>query len=131
MYSEECLPAPLVAELQAHRQEQEAERAKAGELWQGDGWVFTDELGRQINARTDGFHWKRLLAAAGVRDARLHDARHTAATVLLELGINHRATMDVMGWSSATMANRYQHVTEPVRRSIAEQVGGHLWQREV
>jgi integrase len=121
------LPAPLAAELQAHQQEQEAERLRAGKLWQGDGWLFADELGRQINARTDGFHWKRLLAAADVRDARLHDARHTAATVLLELGINHRATMDVMGWSSATMANRYQHVTEPVRRAIADQVGGHLW----
>jgi integrase len=123
------LPAPLVAELEAHRQEQEAERETADELWRDEGWIFADPLGRKLNARTDGFHWKRLLADANVRDARLHDAQHTAATVLLELGINHRATMGVMGWSSASMAQRYQHVTDAVRRSIAEQVGGHLWEQ--
>ncbi|WP_435120243.1 tyrosine-type recombinase/integrase [Amycolatopsis thermoflava] len=123
------LPAPLVAELEAHKREQEIERQKADELWHDEGWIFADPRGRQINARTDGFHWKRLLADANVRDARLHDARHTAATVLLELGINDRATMGVMGWSSASMAQRYQHVTDSVRRSIAEQVGGHLWEQ--
>lgn len=37
---------------------------------------------------------------AQVRDARLHDARHTAATVLLELGITQRAAQHVMGWSA-------------------------------
>ncbi|WP_199430832.1 tyrosine-type recombinase/integrase [Qaidamihabitans albus] len=123
------LPTPLAAELQRHREEQEIERATAQELWQDEGWIFADPLGRKLNARTDQFHWKRLLEAAGVRDARLHDARHTAATVLLELGINQRATMDVMGWSNASMAARYQHVTDEVRRSIADQVGSHLWEQ--
>lgn len=37
--------------------------------------------------------------------------------------------MGVMGWSSANMAKRYQHVTDTVRRTIAEQVGGHLWEQ--
>jgi hypothetical protein len=34
-----------------------------------------------------------------------------------------------MGWSSASMAGRYQHMTAPVRRAIADQVGGHLWEQ--
>lgn len=102
---------------------------KAGDLWHDDGWIFTDELERKLNARTDQSHWKRLLDDAGVRDARLHDARHTAATVLLELGVNQRATKGVMGWSSANMAKRYQHITDHVRRSVADQIGGHLWEQ--
>jgi integrase len=122
------LPGPLVAELENHWKEQQAERDRARDLWLDEGWIFADELGRKLNARTDQFRWKDLLGEAGVRDTRLHDARHTAATVLLELGVNHRAAMSVMGWSSPTMANRYQHITDPVRRSIAEQVGGHLWE---
>ncbi|MFD9890945.1 tyrosine-type recombinase/integrase [Amycolatopsis sp. NPDC059027] len=122
------LPDPLVVELAQHRDEQAAEREKARDLWKEDGWVFTNELGEKLNARTDQFRWKALLTEAGVRDARLHDARHTAATVLLELGVNHRATMGVMGWSSANMAQRYQHLTTTVRRTIADQVGGHLWE---
>jgi integrase len=62
-----------------------------------------------------------------VRDARLHDARHTAATVLLVLGVPEPAVMSVMGWSSTSMAARYQHVTDPIRRDVARRVGGLLW----
>ena len=63
--------------------------------------------GKPIDPRRDQYEWKALLAEAGVREARLHDARHTAATVLLLLGVRERAVMDVMDgptapWSSAT-----------------------------
>ena len=71
--------------------------------------------------------WKSLLVAAGIRNGRLHDARHTAATVLLLLGVPERAVMDVMGWSSSAMVERYQHITAPVRMDIAERVCGLLW----
>ncbi len=35
--------------------------------------------------------------------------------------------MGIMGWSSTAMAARYQHVTDPIRRTVADQVGGLLW----
>jgi integrase len=47
-----------------------------------------------------------LLEEAGVREARLHDARHTAATTLLLLGVPERAVMNIMGWSNAAMVRR-------------------------
>ncbi|WP_425582001.1 tyrosine-type recombinase/integrase [Streptosporangium fragile] len=34
--------------------------------------------------------WKAILKQAGVRDVRVHDARHTAATLLVEQGVNIR-----------------------------------------
>ena len=71
--------------------------------------------------------WKALLRRAKVREARLHDARHTAATVLLVLGVPERAVMGVMGWSTSAMAARYQHITDPVRRDVAKRLGGLLW----
>lgn len=60
--------------------------------------------------------WKAVLAEAGVREARLHDARHTAATTLLLLGVRERAVMDVMGCSNTAMVKRYAHVTARLRR---------------
>ncbi|GGN02421.1 hypothetical protein GCM10011578_024810 [Streptomyces fuscichromogenes] len=36
-----------------------------------------------LSREADCHDWKRLLEDSGVRDARLHDARHTAATVLM------------------------------------------------
>ena len=53
---------------------------------------------RSILALTTN-EWKALLTDAGVRDARLHDARHTAATVLLLLGVPSATVMEIMGWS--------------------------------
>lgn len=121
------LPAPLVEYLKQHHEQQDAERIEACDLWAGEDWLFATETGKEINHRTDQKHWKKLLADAGIRDARLHDARHTAATVLVELGISDPAAMKVMGWSSPTVAKRYQHVGGAVLGDIAERVGSHLW----
>ncbi|GAA1981327.1 site-specific integrase [Nocardiopsis rhodophaea] len=121
------LPAQLVELLRAHAATQERERKAAGGHWEEGGWVFTDEFGRPLNPNTDYREWKALLKAAGVRDARLHDARHTAATVLLLLDVTDRAAMAVMGWSSASMLKRYQHVIAPVREDIANRVDGFIW----
>ena len=83
-----------------------------------------------LNPNTDYRAWKTLLKEAGVRDARLHDARHTAATVLLVLGVPERTVMSIMGWSSTSMAARYQHVTDPIRRDVARRLGGLIWSDE-
>lgn len=121
------LPDQLVTLLKEHRKEQDSERQKAGQLWQESEYVFTTPTGAPLHPRTDFGDWKRLLAEAGVSDRRLHDARHTAATVLLLLGVAERTVMGVMGWSNTAMAARYQHITEAIRRDVADQVGGLLW----
>lgn len=122
------LPEPLVNLLREHREDQERERVAARQLWSEGHWVVANEVGQPINPSTDYHAWKALLRKAGVREGRLHDARHTAATVLLlVLGVPERTVMDVMGWSSTSMAARYQHVTDPIRREVAARVGGILW----
>ena len=67
---------------------------------------------------------------AGVRPARLHDARHTASTMLLVLKVPTRAVMDVMGWSQVSMTSRYQHVPTELLDNIAASVGRLLWQSD-
>lgn len=123
------LPDELVALLKSHREEQDRERDTAAQLWRDSGYVFTDERGEPLNPNTDYHHWKKLLRDAGVRDGRLHDARHTAATVLLILGVPERAVMGLMGWSTTAMAARYQHITGVVRTDVAQRVGGLIWGR--
>jgi integrase len=94
------LPPQLVQLLQDHRREQDQERAKAGQLWVETGRVFTDRFGRAVKPNSDYHAWKALLKRAGVRETRLHDARHTAATVLLALEVPERTVTGVRGWSS-------------------------------
>lgn len=121
------LPEALCVLLLAHRTEQEAERDHAGSAWREGEWVFASPIGAPINPHTDWQEWKRLLRDAGVRDGRLHDARHTAATILLLLGVDQRTMMGVMGWSHPSMAQRYAHMVEPVRRELASRLDRLLW----
>ncbi|MGH3755663.1 MAG: tyrosine-type recombinase/integrase [Pseudonocardiaceae bacterium] len=121
------LPDELVTLLKQHQIEQEHERLEAEQLWQETGYVFTTPTGGPLNPRTDYTEWKRLLERAGVPERRLHDARHTAATVLLLLQIPDRTVMAIMGWSNTAMAARYQHIIAAIRRDVATSVGGLLW----
>ena len=75
----------------------------------GSGWVFATNRGQPIDPRRDWRAWKELLADAGVRDARLHDARHGAAVFLLLAGVDTRTVMAILGWSQPMMVMRYQH----------------------
>jgi integrase len=87
------LPEPVLDLLRDDAEAQAAQRRTAAQLWVDEGWIFSDEIGRALNPRTDWDNWKKLLKAAGVRDGRFHDARHTAATVLPLLGVHERTIM--------------------------------------
>ena len=43
--------------------------------------------------------------------------------------VPERTIMGVMGWSSTSMAARYQDVSDPIRQEVASRVGGLLWSR--
>ena len=51
-----------------------------------------------------------MLRQAQVRDARVHDARHTAATLLIEQGVHIRVVQEVLGHTRVTTTERYTHV---------------------
>ncbi|MEU3494445.1 site-specific integrase [Kitasatospora cineracea] len=122
------LPEELGRLLELHGEEQERHRRRAGAEWHETGYVFTSPFGAPLVPSTDYDAWKQLLTDAKVRDGRLHDARHTAATVLLILGVPERVVMQIMGWSSTAMAARYQHVTSGILKDVAERVGGLIWE---
>ena len=119
--------AAILELLRTHAVDQAQEREKAAQLWLDEGWIFATETGAPINPRSDWDAWKRLLVEAGVRDGRLHDARHSAATVLLLLGVHERAIMSILGWSSTAMVSRYAHVVAPIHGDIATRLDGLLW----
>jgi len=114
-----ALPAGLTGMLRAHRTAQTAERLRAGSAWRDTGHVFTDERGQPLDPRRDWAAWKALLLVAGVRDARLHDARHSSATFALLDGTDPVVVMARHGWGSRVLLDRYQHVLVAVQRDAA------------
>lgn len=116
------LTASLHAELVVHLRTLSAEQERAQGLWvsgPGDGYLFPTITGRPTDPRRDYADWRELLETAGVRRARLHDARHTAATLLLTAGLADASVMATFGWGSPTMITRYSHVMDAHRRQVA------------
>ncbi len=122
-----ALPPQMLPQLLDHRRAQTEERLRAGACWQNLDLVFARSDGSPIDPRADYQSWKELLAQAGVRNARLHDARHTAATLLLAQGVDGRVVMSLMGWSQAVLLTRYQHVMDSMRMDAASKVGTAIW----
>lgn len=122
-----ALPDELFELLMKHKEKQHEEQLHAGTEWRDGDWIFTQPNGKPLDPRADYGDWKALLEEADVREARLHDARHTAATVLLILGVQDRTVMDIMGWSSASMKKRYMHVTDAIRHDVAKQLNAYFW----
>jgi len=114
-----ALPAGLTAMLRAHRTAQTAERLRAGSSWHDTGYLFTDERGGPLDPRRDWGQWKELLAEAGVRDARLHDARHSSATFALLDGVDPVVVMARHGWGSRVLLDRYQHAVVEAQLAAA------------
>jgi integrase len=114
--------------LRAHRRDQMQERLAAGDQWDNHrDLVFTQPNGHPVDPRADLKEWHDLLDEAGVPEARLHDARHTAATFLLVQGVDSRVVMDLMGWSSHTMLARYEHVVRELRAEAARRMSAYLY----
>ncbi len=81
---------------------QGAGKSTAGSLWTESDYVLTKPLGGPHSPDPDHNDRKKLLDEAGVRAGHLHGARHTAATVLMMLGIPDRVIDQIMGWAAGT-----------------------------
>ncbi|HEY8789882.1 MAG TPA: tyrosine-type recombinase/integrase [Actinopolymorphaceae bacterium] len=121
-------PNGLRDALHAHRAGQLEERLDAGSVWQEHGLLFAQVNGRPIDPGSDWKSWKALLARAGLRDARLHDARHTAATLLLQQGVPARVAMQILGHSQISLTlGTYSHVVPELAQEAADRIDRALW----
>ena len=75
------------------------------------------EDGRPIDPSRDYAAWQALLAEVGLPAVPLHNARHTAATLLLEVGVDAHVVAQILGHSDATTSRGYQSVSLDLARA--------------
>ena len=123
-----ALPEPIVELLTAHQFAQTAERDHARNEWRDGNFVFAQPTGGPIDSRADRRDWDQLLKDSGVRPARLHDARHTAATTLLIMGVPARAVMQILGHSQIGLTlGTYSHVVPGLATDAANKMAQAYW----
>lgn len=82
------VPRPVLNLLRVKHEEIQIERTFTSEAWQDHNLVFPSANGGYINQSNFRRRYKKALADAGLREIRIHDIRHTFATVLIEEDVN-------------------------------------------
>jgi integrase len=109
-----------LAALKAHKIQQNTNRLAMGDKWVDHDLVFTTTNGKPIDCKTDYRQWHRALAIAGLPVKRLHDARHTAATLLFDQGIDIEVIRRFMGHSSVLLTSKtYVHHSARQLKGVA------------
>jgi hypothetical protein len=110
------LPDFLIELLEQHRIRQLERRLQAAE-WEDKGLVFPNFKGGYLWADPMREQFRRLLQEAKLPPLRFHDLRHSAATILLALGVNPKVVAEWLGHGDVSTTLRvYGHVTESMRR---------------
>jgi len=105
--------APFALEaLKQHRERQREAEIKAGPLWQDHDFVFCTSIGTHLNPTRDMLdQLKVLLKKAGLPDIRFHDLRHSAATLLLSVGVHPKVVQEILGHRQISITmDVYSHV---------------------
>lgn len=91
------------------------------------GLVFTKN-GRPISPDADTKAWRVALAAAGIeKNARLHDARHTAVDLLYAAGVPEELVMEIVGHSTRSTTRAYKSRVSVERLTRAMQQMSNLF----
>ena len=106
--------------LRQYKVQQTEARLKVGPDWQDEGFVFTNHLGRHLSPNTVYNNYKRLMASIGLPQARLHDLRHTYATISLDAGDDIKTVQENLGHHTAAFTlSQYAHSTEKMKTESA------------
>jgi integrase len=116
-----ALPPSAIMVLREHREKQEQERAMLGTPPKDDDLVFSSLEGKPLRPNTVSRAWTMLAARAGVKVIRLHDARHTHASLMLKQGIHPKIVQERLGHASIQITlDTYSHVAPGLQQAAAE-----------
>ncbi len=116
-----------ISALRQHWGRQESERLRARELWADDDRVFATPRGTIIDPRNLNRSLDELCTAAGVTRVRVHDLRHTCATLLLAEGEPLEVIAERLGHSDTRVTSQvYAHVVDGLRQRAADRLDALL-----
>ncbi len=125
------LPPFVIDVLKHHRVQQLELHRKAGAAWQEHDLVFCGLHGNYLNPRYILKMFARVLKEADLPHLRFHDLRHSAATILLSMGVHPKVVQEILGHSTISMTmDTYSHVL-PSMQKDAMQKWGDLFEEQL
>jgi integrase len=119
-----ALDLGTVSLLAEHRDRQAAERAIWAECYEDGGYVFTREDGRVLRPEWVTRRFQALARQHELPVLRLHDLRHTNASIAFGLGLPMKTISDRLGHSTTTFTqDAYTHLLPVTGREAADAIG--------
>jgi integrase len=116
-----ALTEETTAALRGHYSLIEQLKERAGSSWVENDLVFPDGLGNFRSPKTDYAEWKKALKLCGIASKRLHDARHTAATLMYSQGVGIETISRALGHSTSAITSKlYVHNSVEPQKVAAE-----------
>lgn len=114
------LPADTLQVLEQHKHRQALEKDLAGSSWEEGHLIFPTSVGTPIHPRNLEREWYKLIERAEVPRIRLHDLRHTYATLAISQGVDPKALAQRLGHAKASFTlDVYAHTFEAQREAAA------------
>jgi integrase len=115
--------------LKGHGQRQKEERLRSGLAWRAAGLVFTTEDGAPIHPDRISKLFAQLVARFELPRIRLHDLRHTAATLALTAGVHPKVVQERLGHANITITiDTYSHVLQGLQDDAAAKVADLIFE---
>lgn len=123
-----ALPSLAMDVLKSVKVKQAAQKLALGPDFRNDhDLVFTDGFGAPLNPDTVSKSFSRLVRGLGYPKLRLHDLRHTAATLMLRQGVHAKIVSEMLGHSSVALTlDTYSHVAPTMQESAAAKMDAAL-----
>jgi integrase len=119
------MPEWYMRELKEYYREWKKERLRLGDQWKGGDkqYVFHSGFGEPYSVITPTSQWIRIVKRYGLKRIRLHDLRHTAATLLIEAGVDLKSIQERLGHSNYQVtADIYAHMTQKMNKEAASKL---------
>ena len=114
------LPPSAVVIFQEEKEKQQRERAVVGLELKEEDLVFTDLEGKSLRPDTVTHAWVKLVRRLGLNGIRLHDARHTHASLMLKQGVHPKIVQERLGHASIQLTlDTYSHVVPGLQEAAA------------
>jgi len=116
-----ALSPSTIAVLREHRDEQVKQRQAIGMPLHDDDLVFSQLDGKPLLPDSITQAWRNLARCAGLKGIRLHDARHTHASIMLKQGVHPKIVQERLGHASIQVTlDTYSHVTPGLQQAAAK-----------
>lgn len=111
------------AALQEQHERQAFEQRTAAAEWQDRDLVFCTAFGTPLDRGRIHLNWVAALRKSGLPQVRVHDLRHTAATIMLTEGVHPKVVQEMLGHSSISVTlDIYSHVAPTMHREAVDRL---------